>query len=95
MSNTFRCGSCKGTYSDTQRDGTIYFHACAPLPPDKDGIQEEVPNKRDENLSLDARGRLQGIVAEGAGVTCLTNAQLTEPAWLTAVNKQVAKQEDF
>lgn len=27
---SFKCNSCGGTYSDTQADGTSYFHACAP-----------------------------------------------------------------
>lgn len=25
---TWKCNSCGATYSDTQRDGTAYFHAC-------------------------------------------------------------------
>lgn len=28
---TVRCNSCGSTYEPVQRDGTLYFHACAPL----------------------------------------------------------------
>jgi hypothetical protein len=26
---TFKCNSCGGVYSETQRDGSTYFHVCA------------------------------------------------------------------
>ncbi len=26
-----QCNECGSTYSDTQRDGAAYFHACAPI----------------------------------------------------------------
>jgi hypothetical protein len=26
----YTCNSCGGTYSDTGRDGSVYFHACPP-----------------------------------------------------------------
>jgi len=28
---TLQCQACKGTYDDTLRDGTLYFHVCPPL----------------------------------------------------------------
>ncbi len=68
----FACGTCRGEYSDTQPDGTLYFHACPPvrgprafLPADHPdfyaGDIRERFDKRDENLvggpSFDAEGR--------------------------------------
>jgi hypothetical protein len=32
------------------------------------------------------------IIAEGAGVKCLSNPQLTEPAWITERKKRLAKE---
>ncbi len=74
----FRCNSCQGTYRDTQADGTLYFHACPPtpnplfqpdtakpLPDPRESIER--PNKRDENITVDAQGKAAGIKAAGAG----------------------------
>jgi hypothetical protein len=94
MSQIFGCLACKGTYVDTQRDGGVYMHACPPLPPDKFGVQAERSNKRDETPAMDRRGRLTGIRLEGAGVTCLTDAKKAEPAWITAMKKLIAKEEE-
>lgn len=46
----WRCQSCGGTYSDTQRDGTLYFHACPPDHIDERGERVPIPNRRDENI---------------------------------------------
>ena len=73
MSQLFQCLACKGTYSDTQRDGSLYMHACPPLPPDKNGVEAERPNKRDENVVTGRNDRTMGIRLEGAGVKCLTD----------------------
>jgi len=90
----FRCNACKGTYSDTLRDGTVYMHACPPLPPDERGIEPERENKRDETIGT-ARGNLTpGIRSEGAGVTPVSHKQLSEPAWITRLKKQIAKEEE-
>jgi hypothetical protein len=56
-----KCKSCDGTFEPTQRDGSQYFHACAPIPnpalqpdPGKPAYDPretvERPNKRDENI---------------------------------------------
>lgn len=86
MTRQFVCNTCKGTYPDVQSDGTLYYHVCGPLPPDKNGVQLERPDKRDETPFVNRRGRIEGIQAEGKGVTCLTDAKVLEPAWITAAN---------
>lgn len=58
----WKCNACGGTYSDTQRDGSLYFHACGPEivhAGEADGqgqivkprVERERHNKRDENLT--------------------------------------------
>ena len=93
MSRTFQCQSCGATYPDTQPDGLLYFHACGPLPADKNGVQTERPNRRDENIVTSHSGSIVGIKAEGDGVVCLSDARISEPAWLTKVKSDVAKRE--
>lgn len=62
MRNRFSCNACKGVYFDRMADGTLYHHACPPLAPDKDGVEVERPNKRDENrvLGLEIDHRAEG-----------------------------------
>lgn len=86
----WKCKTCGGSYADTQADGSIYFHACAALPPDPQGHQAEQPGKRDENLTLDARGRISGIKSAGAGVVAVSITPLTQPAWLTQITAAAA-----
>lgn len=57
----FRCVSCAGEYSDVDRRGLIYFHACPPDrvvvdpgPPPRER-RETIPNPRDENIIRPAR----------------------------------------
>jgi len=56
-----QCKSCNGIYEKTQRDGTLYFHACAPVAnpayqpdptkPNFDTVETiERAQKRDENI---------------------------------------------
>ena len=90
---TFQCKACQGTYSDTQQDGTTYFHACAPLSPDENLNQAERPNRRDENIALRRPGSPLGIKAEGLGVKDLGKAKLQEPAWITQLKTIAAKAE--
>lgn len=94
MIHLFRCESCKATYQDVQRDGVLYFHACGPLPPDKDGVQAERPDKRDENVVTDRQRTVTGIKSEGAGVVCLTDARLEEPIWISTLYKNIEAQEE-
>jgi hypothetical protein len=94
MSQLFQCHGCRGVYADTQRDGSLYFHACPPLPPDDNGIEAERPNKRDENIATHRTGRLLGIRLEGAGVKCISDAAIVEPAWITTMKKRIAKEEE-
>jgi hypothetical protein len=90
----FRCNACKGTYSDTMRDGTVYMHVCGPLPPDDDGVERERPDKRDENPRTPRTERTTEIRSEGAGVTCISDPKLSEPAWLTRLKAKIAKEEE-
>lgn len=91
---TFRCNACKGTYSDTTRDGTAYMHVCGPLPPDKDGRELERPDRRDERPARQRNLETPGILSEGAGVTAVSHPQLTEPAWITRLKARIAKEEE-
>lgn len=90
----FKCRACHGVYHDVQRDGTLYFHTCPPLPPDKHGIVRERPNRRDENIANDRRGRAVGIRAEGAGVIPQHKSGPHEPTWISALKAKVAKEEE-
>lgn len=76
----WKCNSCGAGYSDTQADGTVYFHSCSPLPPNAQGVQAEHANKRDENITLDSRGRAAGIKAAGLGVTQTGGTPVPQPA---------------
>lgn len=95
LNHTFRCNACRGTYEDQQPDGAIYFHACPPLPPDKNGVTAERPDKRDENLSSVARQGAGTIRSEGSGVTCLSDEHIAEPAWITRMKARAAKEEEL
>jgi len=63
-----KCKACKGTYTPIQSDGSHYTHVCAPTGYKPDGRPIERPNKRDENIKLDAKGDRAGMKAEGDGV---------------------------
>lgn len=93
MTHQFKCLSCGARYLDQQQDGTLYFHACGPMPPNKDGVQIERPDKRDENIAVNQLGRVMGIKTEGQGVECLTDAKLEQPIWLTQLQAKAAKEE--
>lgn len=94
MTFAYQCNACGALYFDVQRDGTLYYHACAPLPPDKNGFAAERLNKRDENLARVRPGVIPGIISEGDGVTSLKNPQFSEPQWITAQKAAIAKQEE-
>jgi hypothetical protein len=75
-----KCSTCNGTYTPLPASNEQYFHACPPIPdplfqpdPAKAAFHPnetiERANKRDENLVLDATGKVTGIKAVGAGVT--------------------------
>lgn len=78
-----KCNSCGGTYQPIQRDGSRYFHACAPVrnpayqpDPTKGPVNPqdtiERPNMRNENLTgIDPITKQPTIVSAGAGVTVL------------------------
>ena len=94
MMQGFQCLACKGVYFDSSPDGATYFHVCPPLPRDDKGVRPVRVDARDENLTQPRAGRAQSIRSEGAGVKCLTNAKLQEPAWITALKKRAAKEEE-
>jgi len=79
---TWKCNACGSTYRDTQPDGTTYFHGCAPTPPDAQGVQHELPNRRNENILVDVRGRVLDITADGQGVTAMGSQGTSEPQWI-------------
>lgn len=89
--NRFKCLACGAAYFDLQADGSAYHHACGPLPRDKNGVEPERKNKRDERIVQDRYGEFAGIVSEGAGVECLNNPRISEPVWLTQRKLQAAK----
>lgn len=93
MRHQFQCRACDGTYFEMLQDGGPYAHVCGPLPPDKNGVQAERPDKRDENMVVNGAGKLSGIRSEGAGVTCLTDGRLEEPRWISTLHKRIAKEE--
>ncbi len=76
----FRCNTCRGTYRDADATGAPYFHACPPivnpafqpdtakpLPDPRETIER--PNRRDENITVDAQGKAAGTKAAGTGQT--------------------------
>lgn len=63
----FRCRACQGEFDSVQPDGMEYYHACAPKSAWEPGPPGERPNRRDENVALDDRGRRVGIRREGSG----------------------------
>ena len=93
MNQQFQCEACKGVYFDQSADGGTYYHACPDLPAGEDGKVPVRENRRDENIRLGSSGRAPVIVSEGAGVTCLSNPQLTEPAWITSLKQRAEKEE--
>lgn len=86
----WKCNACAGSYNDTQRDGSVYQHSCPPSPPNPQGVQVELANKRDENVALDARGRAHDIVSPGAGVTPMQGQPTADPLWIVAMRAQAA-----
>jgi len=94
MINQFECLSCGGQYGEASADGIPYAHVCGPLPPDKNGVQVERENKRDENPAIAKGGVVAGIRAEGKGVKCLSDKKLKEPRWISAMKARVPKEED-
>lgn len=94
MRQAFQCLSCGATYTDRQRDGSIYLHACSPLPPNKERVQFERPARRDEQLEAVRVGRTPGIRSEGKGVRCLSNPALTEPEWISALKARAEKEAE-
>jgi hypothetical protein len=94
MSDQFRCNTCHAVYPDIQADGTPYYHACAPLVAEP--LQER-KYRRDENIAVSRSGkprRAIGIIAEGKGVTCMSNPRLTEPARISALKARIAKEQE-
>ena len=63
-----KCKSCDGSYKPKQKDGSDYYHTCAPIGRKPNGETIEHPNKRNENIKTDAEGKRVGIIAEGDGV---------------------------
>lgn len=94
MSNRFQCQACGATYSDACPDGALYFHACGPVVDPKTGATAPRANTRDENVSLKLDGTAAGIKAQGAGVQCLSNPVLTDPQWITSLQKRNPPEDD-
>jgi hypothetical protein len=87
----FKCNACGGLYWDLQADGSTYHHACAPIATKDPLVTQERSNKRDESITQDRDGDFAAIASEGAGVVCLDDQRLTEPAWVTQRKEQARK----
>lgn len=87
----WKCNSCGGQYNDRLADGGVYMHACSPGPADKNGVQAELPNKRDESIAFDRQRRARDIVAAGAGVTAMQGQAPLEPPWILAMRSDYVK----
>lgn len=94
MIQRFQCLACNGVYSSVQADGMIYFHTCPQLPPDRRGNAPDRADARDENLARPRHIRVPWIKSEGRGVKCLTDSRLSEPAWITAMKRSAAEEEE-
>ena len=58
---SYRCVSCKGTYSDTNEDGSRYYHTCP------SSIAARL--RRDENIdAATGKARLEGGGVQKIGV---------------------------
>lgn len=93
MTQQFKCKACGAVYTDTQRDGTTYHHACPAVEP-IDGKPAKPMPRRDENIALARGGAVTGIISEGQGVVCITDPKLTEPAWITKLKASLPKEDD-
>lgn len=93
MSDLYKCLCCGGVYAPVQADGTIYFHACPPMPDPKTGVPIQRPGHRDENVVMDRAGVVTNIRSEGAGTAPVPPAAKPEPVWITALKVQIAKQD--
>jgi len=67
MTELYECLTCRGQYYPIQADGSLYFHACPPLPGKTPVEFIPRPDARDENLVVDAAGQVRGIKAAGKG----------------------------
>jgi hypothetical protein len=85
----WRCNACRGTYTDTQADGSTYFHSCPPYHADQAGTLIPIVNPRNENLALAPNGEPLGIISAGAGVTPLDGQPEPEPAWIAIIKPLV------
>lgn len=94
MMHRFQCKACGAEYFDQMPSGIAYAHACGPLPADKKNPERERPDKRDENMAVDKTRRVLGIRSEGKGVTCLTDKNLREPRWISALKRRVEKEAE-
>lgn len=94
MRQQWKCLSCNGIYFDASAEGGTYHHTCPPLPDDATDKQRKAYMVRNENVAPARAGRPVEIVAEGKGVECLTSQKLDEPAWIAALNKLAAKEDE-
>ena len=51
-----RCKTCGGEYETVLKDGTDYYHACAPIETAEGKIMER-PDARDENIGKKKEGK--------------------------------------
>lgn len=91
MRNQFECRHCGGVYFDADLQGHTYHHVCPPLPADEFGVAAPDADGRNENIVSINRTAACEIVDEGEGVTCLTDKNLAEPAWITRMKADAEK----
>lgn len=90
----FQCQTCGGTYADVQLDGSLYFHACPPIfDPTHPTVVTPMPNARNENLTIGRDWKASGIVSAGAGTKPVKAQASPDPAWLTKLQADLAKEE--
>ena len=85
MKQQFACNSCGGTYYAVQDDGALYMHACPLQYEPAKGLWQSKPDHRNERIIMDSRGRADGIIAEGKGVTPVSPNVQVAPGWIMAL----------
>lgn len=93
MTNQFQCRTCKAIYYERTPEGGIYFHRCRRVFHPVTAAVSELPDYRDENLVLGRRGEAVDIRSEGAGVDPVAPTTATQPAWISAMQARVGKDD--
>lgn len=98
--NIVKCNACGGIYRRVLDDGTEYFHACptqrlvtpATIDPETlketaPAVFEPLPNRRDENVTVDAKGTVGVKRGDPLGFTPVTDPVQLAALGLTEGNR--------